>query len=280
MYDPTHRHARFPTSGFTLIELLVVIAIIAILAGMLLPALSKAKSKAIGISCMNNTKQLALAWLMYAQDHDDTLPLNEIYAYGATHPNSFVSGWMDWSANPFSDNTNTILLTDPRCAKLAPYISQSRNLYKCPADLYLSTPQRQMGWTIRVRSVSMNGCMGKDDPNNSKWWYGSTQTIYAKLSDMHKLSPVNAWVFVDEHPDSINDACFMVTMNKAEWDDFPASFHNGACGYSFADGHSEIHKWVDPRSKPPVKFNNYHRFPMAGSADYQWIKERTTESRN
>src|SRR5512140_1942494 len=145
-------------SGFTLIELLVVIAIIAILASLLLPALAKAKSKAQGISCMNNTKQLALANHMYLGDNQDTFPMAFHGGYNPQTDNykyqPWVTGWLDWSLSP--DNTNTIYLLDSRYAVLAPYFAQAKNIYRCPADIYASGPQRAIGWPWRCRSVSGN----------------------------------------------------------------------------------------------------------------------------
>ncbi|MCL5097977.1 MAG: prepilin-type N-terminal cleavage/methylation domain-containing protein, partial [Candidatus Omnitrophica bacterium] len=202
--------------GFTLIELLVVIAIIAILAGMLLPALSKAKSKTQGIFCMNNTKQLALAWIMYAGDHDDTLALNQNLNPKETgRTGSWVNGWLDWT--DWADNTNVQYLLDPKYSTFAKYFSNTKNVYKCPADIYLSRIQRAKGWTERVRSVSMNFWMGDGNPAGSKDW-GST--VYKKMSDMKRNAPVNAWVFVDEQPDSINDGAMYVDPAANQW--FPS----------------------------------------------------------
>ena len=268
---------RARAAGFTLIELLVAIAIIAILAALLLPALTKSKQQALGIQCLSNHKEMILAWGLYADDnHGHLVPLqwydNDVLG------SSWLEGVLSWAANN-SDNTNVLFLTGPG-AKLAHY-TQNYQIYRCPADVYTCTESGKQ--VARVRSISMNAFIegGANGPStvsgvNSAW------RCYNKESDINLPSPVNLWVHLDEQADSINDASFVpdvgssLTDNPGQWEDLPASYHNGAGVFNFADGHGEIHMWRVPSTCLPVKKAAYNGLSAPGSQDIMWVIQHSS----
>ncbi len=274
---PAHRR------GFTLIELLVVIAIIAILASMLLPALAKAKSKAHGIACLNNNKQLMLAWNLYVDDNQDKLP----YAYVEDNPanRNYKAAWVHGILSYDNGNAANWNITNTLMdGAIWPYTGSSAGIYKCPADIIMvkptSGPYRAQS-IKRLRSMSMNAWMGMNEGVHT-WFGGAEFRAYLKSTDVVDPGPAMTWVLIDEHPDSINDGFFVVDMKgypnpaSAALPDFPASYHNGAGGLSFADGHAEIKKWQDPRTKPPVKKVTVTSVGQANNRDVVWLWERTT----
>ncbi|HZV36382.1 MAG TPA: type II secretion system protein [Verrucomicrobiae bacterium] len=242
------RNAR--KRAFTLIELLVVIAIIAILAGLLLPALAKAKQKAWATSCMSDRRQLAFAWTMFAQDNSDQLPYNNDFLFSGSQTfngePSWAGGKVDWTVGVY--NTNELLVASDSYASLGSYVSKSVKVFACPAANYVSPPQRQQGWSHRVRSVAMDAAVGDGVKYNSPSPFGWTQWYVAKkMSDFHFPGPSDCWVITDEHPDSIDD-CILYTASYpvTSFTELPGNQHGGGCGVSFADGHAEIHFWKGP----------------------------------
>lgn len=271
--------ARREPCGFTLIELLVVIAVIAIVAGLLLPALQTARTKAGGVQCLSRNRQLVMGWLMYAADHEERL----VYNLGFDRSRKFViNNWdenwvnnvMSWELEPANTNVSFVAK-----AKLTPYCGTSLDLYRCPSDRVLSAVQRESGWSGRVRSLSMNAMVGDAGPameggvnvNNPEY------KQFLKLTEVPR--PVGIFVFLDEHPDSINDGYFLNRGYELEWIDLPASYHGGAAGISFADGHAEMHKWLEVTTRQPNRPDAAalpFEIPAGQGRDYYWLMRRTS----
>ncbi len=274
-HKPTGKAAA--SGGFTLTELLVVIAIIAILAALLLPALSKAKAKGQGIHCLNNLRQLDLGWIMYAFDNRDILP-GDHWQDEQNHvrnDGNWITGWLtpEGEAPNNTDNTNTVFLLDPAYSQVGPYV-RAAGVYKCVADQSKAIINgRELS---RVRSMSMNCWMGPNTPawNNANPPYH----VFAKSTEILRPGPSDAIVFIDERSDSIDDGYFAIDMVVAQLPNLPAGYHNGASGITFADGHAEIHKWRDGRTLPPL-LTTFQKFvPCPGSRDLNWLRLHATSN--
>jgi prepilin-type N-terminal cleavage/methylation domain-containing protein len=283
---------RLRAAAFTLIELLVVIAIIAILAAMLLPALTKAKLKAQGIQCMSNHRQLTMAWRLYSEDNRDRL----LYASVGNPPDPnipycWVTGDLDFDPN---NRSNWDISYDIQKSPMWVYCGGSAGIWRCPADHSTVTPSSgpYAGKPVpRIRTMTMSIWVGgTDDPTAQDWnCSGPLWRVYTKFSDFNQPGPAKTWVLEDEREDRINYGNAFTDMTgypntPTAWQfhyDYPAYYHHRASGFSFADGHAELKRWLDDRTMPPLQYNDaawlssiYVSSPY--NKDIFWLQDRST----
>jgi prepilin-type N-terminal cleavage/methylation domain-containing protein len=277
-------------AGFTLIELLVVVAIIAILAAMLLPALGRAKSKAQGIQCMNNHRQLSLAWRQYSDDNRDVLLFasSDQAAYDPARPGVWMTGVLDYNpANTSNWDPSIDIFKSP----MWPYCGKNLTIFRCPSDtsfVVVNGVQKP-----RVRTMDMNMYFGGFYGSSGGYFDERTWRMYLKYPQLNVPGPDRIWVFLDTREDVINSGCFLASMkgypigtaspNPAvyEFYELPGAYHGNACGFSFADNHSELKRWRDPRTMPPVKregltFNGFNPMASPGNPDVAWLQDHST----
>ncbi|MBI3870996.1 MAG: prepilin-type N-terminal cleavage/methylation domain-containing protein [Verrucomicrobia bacterium] len=256
------KRTRTRRRGFTLIEVLVVVAIVALLAGILLPVLAKAKGRAQGITCANNIRQLHIAWIGFADEHGGKLVNNHGIQETLRTRDNWVNNVLDWGFSPGNTNLETL-----RSGHLTPYLGESTGVFHCPSDKSVADNGS------RIRSYSMNSMVG--DPGELTNRFNPQMLQFFKNTDFPKPSEI--YVFLDEHPDTLNDGFFMNRWAEPKWGNLPANYHDSGANLSFADGHVERHRWVEETTlKPNIKGGSGGVFATDSSRDYDWLREHTS----
>jgi len=256
-------------SGFTLIELLIVVVVIVLLAGLLLPSLVGAKMAAKRINCVNNQRQLASVWVMYAGDNSDRLVANGM----ANPPTQLTRFWVQGVFINAAESTNETFILDPSYALFAQYL-QTTKVYVCPSDSIMVKVNGQN--FPRLRSYSLNAYMGWEGPWDDR--LASNYKMFRKHSEIAAAAmPGGAFLFQDVNENSICWPYFGVRMDRDIFFNFPSSLHNRGGVLSFADGHVERHRWHDPRTIAAYS-PDYHQHydPSDQNVDLAWMRERTT----
>ena len=285
-----------PVEAFTLVEVLVVVAVITILAALLLPVISRSRQKTQGAYCLNNGRQLMTALTLYGGDYHDLFPPNPDDANTIPGHN-----WCSGDAGVGRPQEfNPDLLRDPNRCLVAPYLSGNVSVFHCPADkrtgLYQGADPYWLGKTVpAARTFSMSQAVGTICPGfdrdgshegaptlsvNGPWLNNhhnhrrdSPWLTYGKFSNIRAPGPAMLWILVDEDVNNLNDAAFAFGMEHPQWFDVPGTYHNGGCGFAFADGHSESHHWQSPSPKKG------HQAPVSSPQDlkdWTWMRERTS----
>ena len=287
------RRAPQGRQGFTLIELLVVIAIIAILAAMLLPALARAKQKAQGIQCMNNHRQLCLAWRLYSDDNNDSLVFASTDTgdpnlnYAVLDKSAWTGAHMDFDPN---NRANWDMTVDMIKRPLWPY-AKTPAIYKCPCDTSMLNVNGVM--KPRLITMAMNLYVGGFDGTDGGWAWAdpfSVFTKYSQISGSASPGPSKTFIFLDMRQDRVNWGNFMTDMSGFPdqpgqyrfTSDLPGFYHDGAAGFSFADGHSELKRWLDPRTTPPMATTvvgdpgGQPELMSPNNPDVAWLQDKAT----